>query len=411
MIELIVLTGLAIVCFDFLFVVRSSAFLGEKQEESLSENPRQALVMILAVYEETETIEEAIKFLESNDLQGITQIIIVGNARERNGDGINPTLKLANKVVTRPDFIKILECNIAGAIKAHQVNFAASQIDTETDHTWLYVMDVDTRFTQQNVKLLRTAMLQEHAIIQQHTHFLEGYDNNSIVGKSFAAHQTRWTLAHEMTRIWLYNKFRVGVYHLVGHGMCIKCSTFKELGGFSETVKIEDIHFGYMCCMKGYKVRSIGLLEGSDTPAELKSLWQQQYGWSLGAFQIQLYWRLLLDTGFQPSPYNRIQNAFCVWNYIRWLGQSIFMWFMLFLLLFGVQAYLVSIFFAIYILSFWISGLAMKRKEVLNDALLVAFVALGFLNSFIRSFPVINCFFDQLRGVERKKYKTRHRKL
>lgn len=410
MINIIVYACLAIAIFDLAMVVRSTYFL-KHRADSLPTMPNDRyLVVVLAVYEEADTIEDTISFLESDTLNGVAQVIIVGNARERDGTNQNPTLELARSHLTRPDFITVVECDAPEAIKAHQVNYAASQVKTDPSKTWLYVMDVDTRFTEKNISLLREAISNGHTIIQQHTHFLEGYSSNSLIGKSFAAHQTRWTLAHEFTRIWLFNKFQVGVYHLVGHGMCIKCETFKDLGGFCESVKIEDIHFGYMCCMKGHKVHSISLLEGSDTPTQVYDLWKQQYGWSLGAFQILLYWRLLLQTGYTPTTFNYFQNIFCIWNYVRWLGQSAFIWFMLFTFVVGNAPFASTAFFLVYVTSFVATAVSMKRQGFLLGSR-ASFVLLGVLNSLVRSLPVMHCFVDQIRNVERQKYKTRHRKL
>jgi cellulose synthase/poly-beta-1,6-N-acetylglucosamine synthase-like glycosyltransferase len=411
MIEIFLWAAVAVASFDLLLVIRNCRYLTSRPEAKVNRGlPTPRLVVILPVYQETETILDAIKFLKSSSCTLVDDVIIVGNARERSKNGINATVALAQAAAVDLPWLRVLECDTPDAIKAHQVNFAVESIGSNWDDCWIYVMDVDTRFGPENVDQLRAAILSGYRVIQQHTHFLESYDTNSFLGKTFAAHQTRWTLAHEISRIWMFNTFRLGVYHLVGHGLCINAALFKSLGGFSEKVKIEDIHFGYMCCMRGIKVYSVPLLEGSDTPSDLGSLWQQQYGWSLGAFQIKKYWNMLLESGYQPKFFNFLQNAFCAWNYIRWIGQSVFIWFLITLAAFDVHRSVVFVFFAIYFGSFLVAGISLRASGYFGGNP-VAFALYGVLNSLYRSLPVIHCFSDQVRGFEKTKYKTRHRKL
>lgn len=366
------------------------------------------LIIVLPVLQEEETIANTLDFLKMRLSDFSFTVVVVGNAKERNEYGRNPTLDIAREWSDINIKIQVIEYPDPKGIKAHQVNYALSFVDDDPVTTWCYIMDIDTRFSVNAFNELVHAVAQNHAIIQMHGHFLRGWLQNSILAQAFAAYQTRWTFVHEMARIRIFNASQIGMYHLVGHGLCMNLQVYRDVGGLAEDVDIEDVHLGYVCCLQGRRVHSCHYLEGADTPTTLKDLWAQQYGWSRGVLDVPLYRRTWHLKGVELSVFQHIQHVFAWWNYIRWIMNTPVVVFMYVSFLFGIGNFFIS---AVIIMLY--GGTFAMVYRWLKDHQYVKecgwrFVWTGMLCPIYRSIPTWHGLVDALRGARLKKYKTRH---
>lgn len=406
MFEIVQAAGLLVVCLNLCLLLtilkaQSSTF------NSNTVNANNKVVVILPVFKEQHTIAGTIEFLMEVVYENVAEIVIVGNVKERNENGCNETLDAAKLQTAGVSKFRVIECPIADAIKAHQLNYAISTLEFDPADTWVHLIDIDTRFKDNDFDEVLLRVGEGHNIIQQHSHFLQNYERNRIIGRLAAAYQSRWTLTHEIPRIWLFNRTGIGMYHLVGHGLCINLAKLKEIGGFSEKFKIEDIHLGYLCAMRGEPVLSCSSLEGSDCPNSLKQWWWQQYWWSIGAMQGPLYIRDLELRGFPVSVYNYVQQIFSIWNYARWLLHSAWMLFVVASLGLGFGVQFVVMFFVVYSSTFVVSGLVLRKRGYCSGSV-TNFVLAGVGYAFIRSAPVLHGFIESVMRVSRTKYKTTH---
>ncbi len=165
-------------------------------------------------------------------------------------------------------------------------------------------------------------------VIQQSALFLSNFTElgSNISGsllKAVALLQSRWTLAHEMPRIFNQLRSISEGAHIVGHGLIIKLSVIKRVGYFPTSYVNEDLPFGYILKLNGYNIYPFPQLENAQSPTSIKSMFTQYTTWFYGAFHYPKY----MLNAFREYPNKRVQ-AF-VWGTkysirsIFWLGLSL----------------------------------------------------------------------------------------
>ena len=408
MLEVIQIALLFFVFFDVLLIL-SVVLKRWNSTDFYRQTSKNKIVVLLTVYHEEDTIAETIKFLKAVVYDNVIQIVIVGNTRERDLTGLNPTLVAAQTLTKNYDKFKVQEYQGDNGIKAHQLNYAISKLNLDESTTWIYLMDIDTRFDQQTMFELLDKVEKGHRIIQQHAHFFRGYSESSILGKMGAVYQSRWTLTHEIARIKIFNLTKLGMYHLVGHGLCMQLEKLHSVGGFTEHFNIEDVHLGYVCTLLNEPVVSCQQLEGADSTGKLQEWWWQQYWWSRGVMQAPGYFLNLKEQNFSFSAYNYVQQIFAYWNFVRWLLNSSVIWFGLISSKFdwGFGWRFFAVFVTLYCLTFWISAVFYQRMGNFVGSK-ITYLVLCFVYASFRSLPVIHGLIDALFRVRREKYKTGH---
>jgi hypothetical protein len=79
--------------------------------------------------------------------------------------------------------------------------------------------------------------------------------------------------------------------HCVGHGLFIKTSTIKRIGGFPTENMTEDLFLGYLIKSKGLHIYPLPQLELADSPKSVKSNWNQKFVWFWGPMKYFNYLR------------------------------------------------------------------------------------------------------------------------
>ena len=388
-----------------------SQVIRKNQSEFHSIHLLKKLAILIPVLNETDVIEETIKFLRHilGSLQNVS-VCIVGTAQERDQQGLNLTLERAKMAVGDDSRFSIIECGAHDGLKAHQLNSATATITSPEEETWILVLDVDSRFDVRGLNEFIEAINRGDTIIQQHAVFLRNIDDIGFLQKAQALYQSRWTLTHEMTRFALRRVTGWWNFHVVGHGLCINLGTLKKFGGFPEESLIEDVHLGYNLSASGENPQSIFSIETADCPATLKEGWKQLYGWSLGPMHYPSYFRTYRAKFSHLKHRNRcLPIANMVQGtgaYIRWLISSPLI-FLLMAVAFEAPV-LFGVWLLLYLLGFAQTTWLFWRMGYLSKWLAISAPALMFIHAILTSIPVISAAVDTALGRPIIKYKTTH---
>jgi hypothetical protein len=371
-----------------------------------------SLAVILPVLNETEMIAETIGCIDQIIKEfPNTKVYIVGTARERDAQGLNPTLERANAMHLPSARFETTECTITDGFKAHQLNHAISGICTPPTSTWVLVEDIDSRLSIQGLWQIAQSINEDAPVIQQHAVFLTNVAEAGILQKSQALYQSRWTLTHEMTRVRLRRLTGWWSSHLVGHGLCINLALLRRFGGFPEDTPIEDAHLGYYLCTSNVPFRSLDVLERADCPTSFRDSWQQQYGWSFGPMNypkyLEAYRRKYPTEWARQWPKAVIALLIGVGGYLRWLFSSVII--LTILILVVGHPLTVGVWLCLYLISFSQAAWLFWREGYIRGRLALAAPALMFLHILWASLPPIAALVDTMLARKVAKYKTTHR--
>ena len=288
------------------------------------------LCMILRVYQEEAMIEAAIHYV-AQCVEGMrnVSVIVVGTARERDQHGRNPTLELAKAAAVHLPRFEVIEAeNKVGGTHAHQTNWALRAIKTPPSATWIFTLDIDSRFSTAGLYATIDAINAGMPIIQQHALFILNFPSLPFSQRAHALYQSCWTIRHEMKRIYLSNKTKLSVAHVTGHGLCINLEKLHEYGDFPEETPFEDINLGFYLVASKEIIHSLPVFELGDTPPSLGAGLRQEYSWSYAAMMYPWYlanYRRRLPERFSRNRIRSItMTAMGVWSYLRWLAGSWF---------------------------------------------------------------------------------------
>ena len=250
------------------------------------------------------------------------------------------TIDILDRLVgdANKDNIRVLHYPDKEGVMSHQLNYACQYIDDlEKDNDpYIAVYNADSFVSQNHIQNIRRYIqaYPSAGIIQQSSLFLSNYDNfpNSFRGnllKVIALLQSRWTLSHELPRIFSQSKKGISEYfeaaHVVGHGLIVKLSILKSVGYFPSMFANEDLPLGYFMRLKGYKIYPFHILENSESPRTFKSSVRQYRTWIYGP----LYYFKYLQTAFHTRSVSLVKASFWALKYyirgIMWILSS-FVW-------------------------------------------------------------------------------------
>lgn len=185
---------------------------------------------------------------------------------------------------------------------SNQLNYAInkiSKIDNPSE-VFVSIYNADS-VVAKKMPLYINSFLQKNPkakVIQQSALFLSNYNklSKTLSGsflKSIALLQSRWTLAHELPRIFTQLKSNIQGFfecaHVVGHGLIIRLDSLMEAGGFPTSYINEDLPLGYILKLHGNTIYPFPLLENAQSPSSIKSMFIQYTTWFYGAFSYPLY--------------------------------------------------------------------------------------------------------------------------
>jgi hypothetical protein len=287
------------------------------------------LVIVLKVFEETETIADSVHRIRS-EIEGCrnVSVIIVGTIRERDVNGINGTLKIAFEACREDKRFLICESPYMDGSHARQNNYAISQIKTTPHNTWILTMDIDSHFGATGLSEMTCGINAGTLIMQQSTLFLSNFKAPPLSQQAHAIYQSRWTITHEIKRILLHNLTHLSIAHVVGHGLCVNMAKLQEYGGFPEESSIEDVHLGFYFVLGKEYIQSLRSLEIAESPPDLNSGLKQEYVWSFGALSYPLYLKTYLKRFSLRSWSDSFRatllilegvTSYIAWSFMSWI--------------------------------------------------------------------------------------------
>lgn len=216
---------------------------------------------------------------------------IAGNINKKNGQ----------------KFIEVLHYDGTSGNMADQVNYAVTHFlgESEYEDAFFALYNADSRpnpstltVVAEQININTEAYAIAPRVIQQSSLFTLNYNDlaNSPSGyvlKAAAMFQSKWTLVHELTRlrrqslnVFLKNKnpsflnlaLRTNLAHCVGHGLFVSLSKLEETPFPVDTVN-EDLPFGFTQCCLREQIIPISILENSESPITLRSLFNQKKVW------------------------------------------------------------------------------------------------------------------------------------
>lgn len=210
--------------------------------------------------------------------------------------------------------VHIFDYPFTEGVMAHQLNFACKKIAKmyDSDRTFILVYNADSIVPKDLITFIHK-YIQFHPdakIIQQSSLFTENYDEYRGIRGSFlqaiALLQCRWTLAHELPRILSQYKSKLGALtegaHVVGHGLCARLDRLRQVGYFPTSTINEDLPLGYLLRLNGETIYPLPLLENSQNPQTVKSMFTQYRTWFYGLLYYPLYVRnALTDKRFSKT--------------------------------------------------------------------------------------------------------------
>lgn len=219
-----------------------------------------------------------------------------------------------------------------------QLNFALRKLSKTEDlqNTYVCMYNADSIVSKDFPLYIKNFVNKntKAEVIQQSALFLSNFTElgNTISGsllRAVALLQSRWTLAHEMPRIFNQLNSTSECAHIVGHGLIIKLGVMEKTGYFPNNYVNEDLPFGYILKLSGYDIYSFPQLENAQSPTSIKSMFTQYTTWFYGAFHYPKY----MINAFRECPGKKIQAFVWAAKYsirsILWLGLSIIWLFLL----------------------------------------------------------------------------------
>jgi len=199
--------------------------------------------------------------------------------------------------------IEILEYPKSIGVMAHQLNYACEWIRRKypDQKNMICVYNADSVVQENYIEILRRI---DGNTIQQSSLFLRNFQGPSFSLKEAFLKgngmlQSRWTLAHEIPRISSQSKEKVlnflELSHVVGHGLAINLETLKKVGDFPMQFSNEDLPLGYMLRVNNEFAEIYPVLENSETPSAVNSVFTQYRTWFYGVAYYPKYFLYALN--------------------------------------------------------------------------------------------------------------------
>jgi hypothetical protein len=195
------------------------------------------------------------------------------------------------------------------AVVAYQLNFAVKEVINNyasgIDDLYFGFYNADSIINKEVFDYV-LPRLDSQSVYQQSSLFCANFQSvgskMNIFTACFGIYQSIWTLKHEIPRLFLGSNENYYIskitkkYYLnycITHGLFVPAKVINSINGFPVTKQGgEDIAIGYIIRSLGYTIKPIPILENSDTPETLKSIWVQLATWFvalLGYFEFHKY--------------------------------------------------------------------------------------------------------------------------
>jgi len=249
------------------------------------------IITLIPILKEKLIIKETMEYFSQIDYPNL-KIYLITTEKEylHCGKKKETTIEIIKKEIK--NFKKILHIHYPykKGDKANQLNYAIKKI-SPSPKTFIAVYDADSR-PEKNIFWYIAADKEKSKIYQQFPIYFKNYNNLSLVSKSSALFQTRWSLGYELptTKITFelrdnkdfLSRIRSYLVYCIGHGLFIKAGTLKKLGGFPENTLAEDISLGYRASFSGVPIKPTPFFDNVEYAPDIKSAIIQSSRWFAG---------------------------------------------------------------------------------------------------------------------------------
>ena len=216
-------------------------------------------------------------------------------------------------------------------VVAEQLNHAVNLLDIPQRNSYFCFYNADGQKGKASYDAIATAAFSNGPVFQQSSLFVrniaELLSKRHFLEAAFGLYQSGWTVQHEISRYTFSRKFvkwlpkwidNLTLAHCVMHGLLIRSDVLRECRGIPDlSMGGEDIALGFVLRCRGYHINPMPVLENSETPESLRSLWTQLSWWFVALTGYATFDRLLVD----DLPRSRIiaQKALGLWDMSKWL--------------------------------------------------------------------------------------------
>jgi cellulose synthase/poly-beta-1,6-N-acetylglucosamine synthase-like glycosyltransferase len=372
-----------------------------------------SLIIILPVLEETVLVRGTMEYI-LECIRGRTDIElwVVGTTRERVNHGDNATLNIARAVARQHRGVRVLEADDLNGRMAHQINFALRLLlasERDVGNTWVFITNIDSRFSKRALDTLVCKINRQVPVMLQSAVFLDNFRCLSLLGRGFAIWQSRWTVAHELRRLTVHNRWTYYLAHVVGHGLCINLCKIREFGLLPEDTPTEDLHFGFLLAASGERIRPLWVFEIADHPRSLSETLRQKMNWANGPILYPKYlmrFRATLpDKWRQHRLRSLIIAAQGTVSALDWLLVSFLL--AAFLVL-SRHSILAALFLTFYCIEYLQCAVFFCQQGWIRYYDVVWTPVLVLVAGLLHSPPALACLIVRVAGRGKKAYKTRH---
>ena len=220
---------------------KSWAILSEKKSKMNKNTIKKTVAILIPVYNEVPIIKDTIAYFSELSERFDIDIYYITTSKEGVGTD-NKTENIIRKLVNNKS--TIVHCPKKTGAKASQLNYAFEYIKKSYDY--FSIFDVDSRPDARAFEYIMHDT-KSPDLYQMPSVYSRGIENASLLVKSNAIFQTRWTMCYEIPH-WLFWECNIHrpLMYTVGHGLFIKSSYLKNPRHiFREDTIAEDIWYGY----------------------------------------------------------------------------------------------------------------------------------------------------------------------
>lgn len=341
------------------------------------------VVIVLPAFKEAKTIERTVEYFSSLHYpKGKIDILVVTTQKEDENRSKFNTLAVVEKFLGDYDSLKSLHYPYTYGNKADQINYAVSNLKTiyplsKLKDIFLAIYDVDSRPNRDTLKIFshflkanpKGNIFQQSAIFFRNYQKYKGHIFAKLFLKAAAVEQTRFTLAYEIPRIRREYKYctthsgllnSITYAHCVGHGLIIRASYLEQIK-LPSNYYPEDMFYGFIISALKEPIILLPVLDNSEMPITIKSLFLQRAAWFLGPFFGEKYRRYVKNKYHDIYKKDKLRisalSIYATSFSTKWALTSSISLLLLLLLFFSnnlVISILVLLFFLSYIYSFYL---------------------------------------------------------
>ncbi|MFW6677075.1 glycosyltransferase family 2 protein [Lacrimispora sp. AGF001] len=293
---------IVVVCMSDMFIVIGLIYMTDKRifeftnklPSSNTNISDQKLYIVIALFNESKSIEETIHYF-SKFLCDNIRLILVTTEKERRIFGYNKTLDVINNMMKETSCEYISVVNYPGEIgnKGAQLNYLLSQMKDKlyNPDNYLVIYDCDSRPDKESILELCNLVGKGVNVIQQSTLYTKNFENVSAYMRVEGIFETIRSMGYERFNYFLsclpLNKIMMPYAYCVGHGMCFKGKFLYDIGGFPEPN--EDVPQGMKLMLLKQGIVPMVSKDHGDVVKNVKMLFYQSGNWikaPLQAFKV-----------------------------------------------------------------------------------------------------------------------------